>query len=77
MSQFAFWALVTLAVVVLLCVIGIVVAVRVVVRAVRLRNAPPTGLMRAGEPEGTDDPKEAFDRASGKTSWTRISGGRF
>ncbi|GAA2750161.1 hypothetical protein [Amnibacterium kyonggiense] len=75
MGQITFWGSVTLVVVLAACVIGVVVAVRIVVRAVRSRNAPPTGLRRAGAPEGTDDPRAAFDRAAGKTSWTRISGG--
>jgi len=75
MSAAGLASLVTLAVVLLLCVVGIVVAVRVVIRAVRARRSVPSGLERAGAPEGTDDPKDAFDRAAGTTTWTRISGG--
>jgi hypothetical protein len=69
--------IVTLAVVLLACLVGIVVAVRVVIRAVRMRDAPRDDLERAGSPKGTDDPKVAFDRAAGKSAWTRISGGGF
>ena len=70
-------SILTLIVVLLACVVGIVVAVRKVVRAVRLRNAPPSGLLRAGAPDGTDDPAVAARRAQGLFAWTRISGGGF
>lgn len=68
-------ALITLAVLAVACIVGVVAAIRLVIRTLRMRDAPPTNLLRAGAPSGTDDPKVAFDRASGKEAWTRIGGG--
>ena len=68
-------SIVTLIVVLLACGVGLVVAVRTVVRAVRLRNAPATGLQRAGAPEGADDPTVAARRGQGLIAWMRFSGG--